>query len=149
MLTRHTALLEMLTPAHMSGDETDGEEKTHPRRFRIINAAWQSIAMKTFLRLLDRLYREDWKRPLSGQRAISGNEPRFRYESHESRCTDSQAPVGLWKNCYDDGWLSRLKSPHLDELCIIEEDYDFGLDAVKALVKKCSGVENCNNVAEL
>ncbi|EMD32309.1 hypothetical protein CERSUDRAFT_77602 [Gelatoporia subvermispora B] len=75
-LNRHKKLLSMLRPAHMSGDETNGPEKTHPPIFRIVEARWQSRAFKTFMQTLDTLYRETWANPI-GQRAMSGNPPVF------------------------------------------------------------------------
>nr|VWP01885.1 PUM-HD domain-containing protein [Ganoderma boninense] len=124
LLSRHMDLLEMLSPAHMSGDETDGDSKTHPRRFRIINAKWQSAELKLFLRSLDELYREDWENPC-GRRAVPGNEPRIRYETRESRSVNSAAPSGLWRNCYDDEWMGSQKEVFVDDLCVIDDDYDF------------------------
>nr|VWO95695.1 Membrane zinc transporter [Ganoderma boninense] len=126
LLLRHMALLEMLSPAHMSGDETDGDAKTHPRRFRIINSRWQSAQLKLFLRTLDGLYREDWEKPY-GRRAVSGNEPRVRYETHGSKSVNRPAPIGLWRNCYDEEWMADQKEVFMDDLCVIDDDYDFTL----------------------
>ncbi|PIL28717.1 hypothetical protein GSI_08761 [Ganoderma sinense ZZ0214-1] len=106
LLRRHNCLLEMLSPCHMSGDETDGNVKTHPRTFRIINTKY------------------DWENP-DGRRAVPGNEPRVRYETRESKLVNNPAPQGLWRNCYDPGWMGRQKEVFVDELCVIDEDYDF------------------------
>ncbi|KAI0350457.1 hypothetical protein OH77DRAFT_1068694 [Trametes cingulata] len=113
-------------PAHMSGDETDGDEKSHPPVFRIVEARWQSLELKSFLRCLDRLYREHWAAPI-GERATSGNPPRDRREHPDARVEDGVAPTGLCRNCYDRSWLESLK-PHVrDSLHMINSDYDFSL----------------------
>ena len=120
----------MLRPIHMSGDETDGQTKTHPPTFRIVEARWQSLAFKTFLRTLDALYRECWAHPV-GRRATPGNPPRNRVEHPEARVEDGIAPVGLWRNCYDRAWLKSLR-PHVRaSLKIIDADYDFTLPKPK------------------
>lgn len=124
----------MLRPVHMSGDETDGLEKTHPPTFRIVEARWQSLAFKLFLRLLDALYRENWATPV-GDRATSGNPPRVRIEQEDGRSKDSLAPIGLWRNCYDPAWLKSLR-PHVRaSLKIIDADYDFTLPPLKPVKK--------------
>ncbi|KAI0366437.1 hypothetical protein BV20DRAFT_952153, partial [Pilatotrama ljubarskyi] len=127
-LKEHKRLFSLLRPIHMSGDETDGAEKTHPPKFRIVEARWQSLALKLFLRTLDALYRECWAKPV-GERATSGNPPRIRLEHKDARVEDSLAPVGLWRNCYDEEWLKSLR-PHVRaSLNIIQEDYKFTLPA--------------------
>ncbi|TFK83037.1 hypothetical protein K466DRAFT_499232, partial [Polyporus arcularius HHB13444] len=124
-LNEHKILFVKLRPIHMSGDETDGPVKTHPPTFRIVEARWQSLELKTFLRALDALYRETWAKPV-GQRATSGNPPRHRVEK-AGRSEEGVAPVGLWRNCYDDTWLRSLR-PHVRaSLNIIDSDYKFTL----------------------
>ena len=114
----------------MSGDETDGPVKTHPPKFRIIEARWQSLEFKIFLRTLDALYRETWAKPV-GNRATSGNPPRERHEHPDARVEDGVAPIGLWRNCYNAAWLRSLR-PHVREsLNIIDSDYDFSLPKPK------------------
>ncbi|OJT09097.1 hypothetical protein TRAPUB_7 [Trametes pubescens] len=130
----HKRLFSMLRPVHMSGDETDGSDKTHPPTFLIVNARWQSLLFRLFLRTLDALYRESWATPV-GDRATSGNPPRVRIEREDCRSEDSLAPIGLWRNCYDQDWLKSLR-PHVRaSLKIIDADYDFKLPALKPVQK--------------
>ena len=49
----------------------------------------------------------------------------MRYETPESKTVNNSAPVGLWRNCYDAEWMRKQKEIFIDELCVIEEDYDF------------------------
>ncbi|KAI0753045.1 hypothetical protein C8Q80DRAFT_1097709, partial [Daedaleopsis nitida] len=130
-LGEHRKLFSILRPIHMSGDETDGPVKEHPPRFRIVEARWQSLELKTFLRALDALYREIWAKP-AGTRVTSGNAPRVRLERPDARIEDGIAPIGLWKNCYDHAWLRSLR-PHVREsLKIINTDYAFTLPSPHA-----------------
>ncbi|KAI0715889.1 hypothetical protein C8T65DRAFT_572658, partial [Cerioporus squamosus] len=120
---QHRALFRLLEAANMSGDETDGPEKTHPPRWRIKIAKWQSRELRNFLWSLDRMYREDWARRRSG-----GNPPRERVlQDGEDEDEDGIAPVGLWRNCYDRDWLQAQPAHIVRELEIIDEDYDFSL----------------------
>ncbi|KAL1941491.1 hypothetical protein VTO73DRAFT_6930 [Trametes versicolor] len=137
-LTQHNRLFCILRPIHMSGDETDGDEKTHPPTFCIVEARWQSLAFKLFLRMLDALYRELWAQPI-GDRATPGNPPRIRVERADPRVEDGVAPIGLWRNCYDSDWLKSLR-PHVREsLNIIDKDYDFTLPKLKPTKKQANG----------
>lgn len=127
-LFQHKRLLRKFRPVHMSGDETDGPKKLHHPVFRIVEARWQSLELKLFLRILDRLYREHWAEPI-GERATSGNPPRERREAPDAKVVDGVAPIGLWRNCYDRDWLNSLK-PHVRaSLQVIDDDYDFSLPA--------------------
>ncbi len=110
----------------MSGDETDGDEKTHPPVWRIRLACWQSVLLRTFLWLLDRYYREDWAKPVH-RRAMGGNVPRVRVPRTGCYDEDSIAPIGLWRNCYDKDWLEAQPAHIVRELEIVAEDYDFGI----------------------
>lgn len=110
----------------MSADETAGEEKAHPPVYDIVEARWQSLELKTFLRALDRMYREDWASPI-GERASSGSAPRVRRESLDPRVEDGIAPIGLWRNCYDAEWLASLQPHEIEHLDILDKDYDFSL----------------------
>lgn len=131
----HKTLFSKLRPMHMSGDETDGPAKTHPPTFRIVEARWQSLELKTFLRMLDALYREIWAKPI-GNRATSGNPPRHRVERRDGRSEDSVAPVRLWRNCYDAAWLKSLR-PHVrNSLEIIDSDYNFAIPPPEELASK-------------
>lgn len=108
----------------MSGDETDGDTKEHPAVFRIIITRWQSIELRNFLFLLDQIYRSDWKQP-HNRRATPGNQPRVRLIRQDATVEDGVAPIGLWRNCYDQHWL-QAQPPHMQrELEIVEEPYDF------------------------
>ncbi|KAI9060537.1 hypothetical protein FKP32DRAFT_1577556, partial [Trametes sanguinea] len=134
-LNQHKRLLSMLRPVHMSGDETDGPTKTHPPTFRIVEARWQSLTLKLFLRALDDLYREMWAKPV-GDRATSGNPPRIRVQRPGGRVEEGIAPIGLWRNCYDRDWLKSLR-PHVREsLNIIDEDYNFTLPKPRTSVQR-------------
>ncbi len=105
----------------MSGDETDGPEKTHPPVWHILIATWQSRALREFLWAIDRIYREDWAKPRKG-----GNPPRVRI-LREGHHEEGVAPSGLWRNCYDPEWLQQQPPYIIDELEILDEDYDFTL----------------------
>ncbi|THH23037.1 hypothetical protein EUX98_g8144 [Antrodiella citrinella] len=72
-LASHVRLLSLLSPAHMSGDETDsvsdGEhhrprrvaaQKEHAALYRIVDVPWRSAEFTTFLRTTDAMYRDDW-----------------------------------------------------------------------------------------
>ena len=120
-LTQHRRLFRLLEATNMSGDETDGAEKTHPPRWRIIIARWQSRELRNFLWSLDRMHREDWARRRTG-----GNPPRERV-LREGYDEDGTAPVGLWRNCYDQAWLQAQPAHVIRELEIVDEDYDFTL----------------------
>ncbi|RDX40004.1 hypothetical protein OH76DRAFT_1366880, partial [Lentinus brumalis] len=134
-LDQHKILFARLRPIHMSGDETDGPVKTHPVTFRIVEARWQSLELKTFLRILDALYRAVWAKPV-GTRATSGNQPRVRVERVDGRTEDGVAPIGLWKNCYDDVWLASLR-PHVRaSLNIVQSNYKFNVPALKTLLQR-------------
>ncbi|KAH9909429.1 uncharacterized protein BXZ73DRAFT_59520, partial [Epithele typhae] len=130
-IRRHILLFSMLSPCHMSGDETDGDVKQHPPVFRIILARWQSVAMRAFLWKLDAIYRADWAAP-SVIRTTPGNPPRHRVFNQHSRVVEGRAPVGLCRNCYDAEWLQSLR-PHIrDALQVIDKDYDFTLPDIPA-----------------
>ncbi|KAI1783090.1 hypothetical protein LXA43DRAFT_904308, partial [Ganoderma leucocontextum] len=121
--TRHVRFFKLLEPVNMSGDETDGDAKTHPPKWRILLARWQSSELKNFLWEIDRMYREDWGHP-PHKRATGGNPPRDRV--HRPDCYEEGiAPMGLWRNCYDETWL-KAQAPHfVRELEIVDEDYNF------------------------
>ncbi|KAJ8457003.1 hypothetical protein ONZ51_g11788 [Trametes cubensis] len=124
-LGRHLILFDRLLPQNMSGDETDGPRRVLPMTYRVVESRWQSVALKSFLRALDAMYREDWERPRHGQRAKGGNPPRTRLIRAGGPVEDGYAPVGLWRNCYDSEWLKNLPSYQRRALKIINADYDF------------------------
>ncbi|KAH9919204.1 uncharacterized protein BXZ73DRAFT_52640, partial [Epithele typhae] len=81
-----------------------------------------------FFWALDAIYRKHWAKPI-GDCATPGNPPRLRVLTPKSRKEDGVAPCGLWRNCYDPEWLASL-FPHVrDSLNIIDEDYNFSLNA--------------------
>ncbi|CDO77466.1 hypothetical protein BN946_scf184881.g10 [Trametes cinnabarina] len=125
---RHLRLFALLEPVHMSGDETDGPEKKHPSVFRITIARWQSEAFRNFLWAIDAQYRADWEHPRE-RRRTPGNEPRVRVlpAGGTDSATECVAPIGLPRNCYDEGWLASLSAPTVRELDIQEVVYDFSL----------------------
>lgn len=53
---------------------------------------------------------------------------RDRVELAQPKVVNTAAPKGLWRNCYDEAWLSGLKLPSLRTLEVREGDYDFSLD---------------------
>ncbi|EIW59759.1 uncharacterized protein TRAVEDRAFT_121182 [Trametes versicolor FP-101664 SS1] len=118
---RHFALLTRLSPSNMSGDETEAAEATR-RTYRIIKARWQSAALRTFLRALDAKRRDLWENP--PQPRLWWNAPRIRVESANSE-EDGRAPIGLWRNCYDEEWLQALKPEQREALEVVDEDYNF------------------------
>lgn len=123
-------LFEKLKPSHMSGDEpefeTDNERQTHDRVFFIVEAEWQSPELITFLRTLDAWHVYDWRQAI-GDRLPGGNPPRKRVSRAVPRVVNSVAPKGLWKNCYSQAWLDKLKPHKRAELKMINSDYDFSL----------------------
>ncbi len=120
---------DKLEPAHMSGDETDGEEKRHPPRWSIIRAGWMSKKLRRCLRKLDRHYKADWENPkrYGKKRRTGGNPPRHRVESKNPKVQDGWAPTGLWRNCYSRRWLATLKPWDIERLQVIDADFDFSL----------------------
>ncbi|TFK79510.1 hypothetical protein K466DRAFT_505415, partial [Polyporus arcularius HHB13444] len=130
-LEEHYLLFSKLLIVHMSGDEADGPEGRLASLYIIIEAEWQSEAIKIFFRTLDRRYIEDWVR---GQRNRGGRGPRRRIAKDGAEVMDTDAPKGLWRNCYSDAWLA-LQPPYtVRDLEIINEDYDFTLDFAKGTV---------------
>lgn len=107
----------------MSGDETEGEEKTWPAVFRQVDAEWMSKELILFFHRLDDIYREDWASPI-GKERTSGNTPRVRLPS-AGRVANTIAPKGLPRNCYNPSWLAKLKPYIIDELDIDDELHDF------------------------
>ncbi len=82
---------------------------------------WQSRDYKDFMHGLDKI----WK---MNRRSKGGNLPRKRIELADPTWVDSEAPPGLWRNCYDDEWLRKQPHQKRIELRIINEEYDFSLD---------------------
>ncbi|RPD74277.1 hypothetical protein L226DRAFT_463960, partial [Lentinus tigrinus ALCF2SS1-7] len=128
---RHTVLFSLLAAANMSGDETDGAEVTHPPVYRIIIAYWQSTDLRNFLWALDAKYLLHWEKP-ENKRRTGGNPPRVRHMRDECRTIGGVAPVGLWRNCYNEEWLASLDDYEIENLEIQEGNYDFTLDPIPA-----------------
>ncbi|KAJ8454816.1 hypothetical protein ONZ51_g12806 [Trametes cubensis] len=125
-LERHMLLFTRLSPDNMSDDETDRPPFHRPRTYRIIESRWQSLALKTFLRGLDALYRQGWDRSRPRVR-FAGAPPRVRIPQEGGPEADGLAPTGLWRNCYDKDWLRTLDADQRNTLEVIDDDYDFSL----------------------
>ncbi len=130
---QHALLLSKFRPRHMSGDEAQSSLDRLNRNYIIVEAEWQSLVLRIFLRLLDRLF-------LAHALSVHGKDdyggmkrPRTRTAKPNGPTEDSPAPKGLWRNCYDPTWLGKQKPHIVRGLGIIDEDYDFTLD-VKALL---------------
>ena len=104
----------------MSADETD-VPRTAPKKYRIVEAQWQSDELKMFLRGLDQLYCE-----YCLTRSGGGNAPRVRVEG-SGRSEVGHVPQGLWRNCYSEAYLRGLKPYQRKALAIVDEDYKFDL----------------------
>ncbi|TFK79870.1 hypothetical protein K466DRAFT_504858, partial [Polyporus arcularius HHB13444] len=127
---RHSVFFGKLAASNMSGDETDGPTVKHPPTYRIIIADWQSVELRAFLWALDAKYVGYWEKPPK-KRRTPGNPVRVRdVDTREgvTRTLPGVAPVGLWRNCYNDKWLETLADWEIEILEIINEDYDFTLD---------------------
>lgn len=111
----------------MSGDETDGDEKTHPPTWRIIPSRWQADALRSLLWKIDGMGLQDWAEP-KGTRATQGNPPRLRVLRDGGEEEDGVAAIGLWRNCYNPEWLKALLPHQVANLQIIDADYDFSLE---------------------
>ena len=82
----------------MSGDEAENNEAERAGIYTIIEAAWQSDGLKTFLRSLEATYVKNWKTTVGG-RGRGGKAPRRRIAKRDGKVVDSVAPIGLWHNC--------------------------------------------------
>ncbi|KAI0323122.1 hypothetical protein GY45DRAFT_1212616, partial [Cubamyces sp. BRFM 1775] len=125
---RHLKLFSLLKAEDMSGDETDRDQngkKIHPPSFTVEELRWPSDQYKTFMCKLDESRYDSWKSPTVGGGYRGGNGPRTR--RRRGKFVDTPAPKGLYRNCYDQAWLRKLKQPHLRALHVIDEDYDFSL----------------------
>ncbi|KAI0709979.1 hypothetical protein C8Q76DRAFT_798750 [Earliella scabrosa] len=125
---RHSILFAKLSYTSMSGDETDGDVATLPKIWRIIFAEWQSVELMNFFWALDAKYLSQSANPPDPQRRTPGNSPRVRAPKQASRTIPGVAPRGLWRNCYNPSWLAKLPSWELEQLEIIDSDYDFTID---------------------
>ncbi|KAL1937984.1 hypothetical protein VTO73DRAFT_12734 [Trametes versicolor] len=130
---QHALLLSKFKPRHMSGDEAETSTDRLKGNYIIIEAEWQSLALRIFLRLLDQLF-------LAHALSVHGKDdsgglkrPRTRTAKPNGPTEDSPAAKGLWRNCYNPEWLNKQKPHVIRGLGIIEEDYDFTLD-MKALL---------------
>lgn len=115
----------------MSGDEADGPKGRLTSTYIIIEAKWQSDDMKEFLRQLDQRYVDDW---VKGLRNRGGRGPRQRVARAGAEVMDSDAPKGLWRNCYNDAWLQSKPAWFVADLEIIDADYDFNIDFCRGTV---------------
>ncbi|KAI1789522.1 hypothetical protein LXA43DRAFT_892733, partial [Ganoderma leucocontextum] len=121
---KHSLLFTRLTASNMSDDESDGPRKVVPRKFRIIVAEWQSVELRQFLWEVDRLYRLNWSNTPKPRRR-PGNTPRDRELKSDSKTEPGVAPPGLWRNCYDAEWLSKLNGYDRRKLAMVDSDYEF------------------------
>ncbi|KAI1783124.1 hypothetical protein LXA43DRAFT_904207, partial [Ganoderma leucocontextum] len=144
-MKEHVQLFLRLKPVHMSGDEAENDEDRLSSVYTIIEAAWQSTALKTFLRQLDAMYVAAWPKRV-GDRGRGGKGPRRRKvkANGKGRVVDSVAPVGLWRNCYDDEWVKQQDPWVIRELCIVNDDYDFTIHAARGTVS----AEEANGIQE-
>ncbi|KAI9061952.1 hypothetical protein FKP32DRAFT_1554193, partial [Trametes sanguinea] len=125
---RHLELFAKLKPEFMSGDETDRDEnrkKIHPPSFTVVEPEWASFEYRRFVRKIDAWRYHDWKNPTVDGDYKGGNGPRVR--KFKGEMVNSPAPKGLWRNCYNQAWVSKLKPHQLRSLSIVDEDYDFTL----------------------
>ncbi|KAI0648748.1 hypothetical protein C8Q79DRAFT_896468, partial [Trametes meyenii] len=127
-LDEHAELLGLLEPRHMSGDESVTARDRLHGVWLIVEAEWQSEEMKDFLRKLDTLYRVYFlKKTTHGEGDGRGHGPRERIATSNSRIVDSEAPEGLWRNCYSKAWLDKQRPHFVKDLNVREEQYDFSL----------------------
>ncbi|KAI1785648.1 hypothetical protein LXA43DRAFT_899290, partial [Ganoderma leucocontextum] len=132
-LQEHVQLFMRLKPVHMSGDEAENDEAARAGIYTIIEAAWQSDALKTFLRSLEATYVKNWKTTV-GNRGRGGKAPRRRIAKRDGKVVDSVAPIGLWRNCYDAAWLQCQEVWVVRDLYIVDAEYNFTVDTSKGLV---------------
>ncbi|KAL7281629.1 hypothetical protein ACG7TL_004946 [Trametes sanguinea] len=123
-MPQHLLLLNCMRPRHMSHDETNGPVEKYQAVYRIILAAWQSEELHQFLWMLDGLWREHWAKP-DNQRRKAGNMPQKRVLHKDSKTEPGEAPIGLWRNCYDPQWIDTLRPYQRDRLEMMPSDYDF------------------------
>ncbi|PIL28469.1 hypothetical protein GSI_08507 [Ganoderma sinense ZZ0214-1] len=77
-----------------------------------------------------------WNKQDFEKHRTSSSAPRWRVALEEPRVVNSAAPVGLWRNCYDPGWLKKLDAPRRRLLKIINEDFDFTMPDYKDSIIK-------------
>ena len=116
----------MLTAADMSGDEAASTGALGETTYIIIGAAWQSRELIAFFDLLDAIFAREWNRPV-GSRRRGGRAPRIRVrqEPGVQKVVNDPAPVGLWRNCYDEDWVRKQNPWTIRDPNIIDEDYNF------------------------
>ena len=107
----------------MSDDEyeMEGKLRRHPAIYKSFRPAWRSVDLGNFLHALDDLYREDWGRG----KTVAGNPPRTRIEDRIA--ASGAVPKGLWRNCYDEEWLKAQRPYFVNELEIIDSDFDLDI----------------------
>ncbi|RDX40593.1 hypothetical protein OH76DRAFT_1366006, partial [Lentinus brumalis] len=123
----HIELLSKMRPVNHSEDETDAEgsrRRSAANRFYRRDSRWMSTQLRTFLHRVDAVGKDDWERSPE-KRSAGGNVPRTRVDRFPALSTDGTAAVGLWKNCYNQTYLSKLKPHLIRRLEIIDSDYDF------------------------
>ncbi|KAJ2970977.1 hypothetical protein NUW54_g12609 [Trametes sanguinea] len=124
----HLRIFALLKAEDMSGDETDRDadnKKIHPPSFTIQEPRWSSVTFTEFRRKLDKWRHLDWQVPDENGAYKGGNGPRTR--NSVGKIVNVRPPKGLYRNCYDENWLSTLKPHQYRSLRVIDEEYDFAL----------------------
>ncbi len=117
----------MLTAVNHSEDETDVDmprQRTRANRFRIVACDWMSVELRNFLRALYEQYVREWETS-PARRSAGGSAPRERVTTTPAMSELGHPAIGLWRNCYNEAWLSTLKPHEYRRMCIIESKYDF------------------------
>lgn len=102
-----------------SSDESD--TGTKPSKYHRVKPIWRSLELENFLLGLDEIRRV--QKETDSNRRSRGSETRIRLQSVYVN-TDSPAPNGLPKNCYDTTWLQSLRPFVYDRKHVQEKAYD-------------------------
>ncbi|KAI0666482.1 hypothetical protein C8Q78DRAFT_454103 [Trametes maxima] len=124
----HLDLFSLLDAEHMSGDETERDEKgnkVRPPAFLIMNPEWMSDEYRSFMHTLDEWH---YSKRFTKGKDTGGNFPRTR--KSQSKVVTAPAPIGLYRNCYSMAYLAKLKPYQRRALCIVDKDYNFTLPAL-------------------
>ena len=105
----------------VSSDESDYSQR--PPIFKRISPVWRSAELRNFLWRLDEIAAEDGTRPIGRRRRGPNQQTRQRTRTNQIN-TESVAPIGLPRNCYDEVWLKGLTRRQRNELEMVS-DHDF------------------------